>query len=128
MCEIINPFFSTAYPFSACIWVESQEEAPKVSRNVYFPLMKQTPEFTRAVVLNINFNISSVFLREGLFHAKGFTKLRYSVSGNSEVTRLSCLMTKIQTHGRLRIKFLSCSIQNNSKPLRYKGTRALTSH
>lgn len=128
MYEIINPFFSTAYPFSACIWVENQEEAPKVPGNVNFPLMKQIPEFTRTVVLNNNFNISSVFPRNALFHDKGFTKLRYSVSGKREATRLSCLMTEIQTHGRLRIKFLSCSIQNNSKPLRYKGTRALTSH
>lgn len=71
MCENINPFFSAAYPFSACVWVDNQEDAPKVSRSVY--LMKQTSEFTRTSVLNGNFNTPSVFPRDVLFPGKSFT-------------------------------------------------------
>lgn len=93
MCEIINPFFSTVDPFFAWIWAENQEEAPKIFGSVYFPSMKQTPEFTRTVVLNISFNISSVFPRDALFHSKGFTRLRYSVSGKRD-SHVGCLRYK----------------------------------
>jgi len=49
-------------------------------------------------------------------------------SGKREIKRLLCLMARVRTYARMRIKFTSWSFQNNSKPLRLKGTRALTPH
>lgn len=73
MGENITLFFSDAYPFSACVWVDNQEDAPQVSRSVCFPLMKQTSEFINTSMLNGNFNTCSVFPRDILFPGKGFT-------------------------------------------------------
>lgn len=73
MCKNINAFFSVAYLFSACVWVDNKEGASKVSRSVCFPLTKQTSAFTRTSVMNGSFNTSSVFPRDVVLPGKGFT-------------------------------------------------------
>lgn len=73
MCKNINPFFFATYPFSAWVWLDKKEDAPKMSRSVCFPLMKQTSESSRTPVMNDNFNTPSAFPRDVPFPGKCFT-------------------------------------------------------